>query len=369
MNLDFISLQPEAFGLDISDRCLRIAKLKKKRRFLELTSWGEIKIKSGIIEKGEIKDEARLVELIKEGLAKLKGKKLKTKYVVASLPERESFFQVIQMPIMKKEELKTAVLFEAENYIPFSIEEVYLDFQIVPPFRNHLDHLDVLIAALPKTTIDSYLSCLKKAGLIPLALEVESQSISRALIKDGVTPFPIAIIDFGRSRTTFIIFSGYSLRFTSSIAISSQELTQSIAQNLKIDLAEAEKLKLKYGLKAPRRTEKAKKVSKAMLPALTKLTEQVQKYINYYHTHNKHEHLSREDRKIKKILLCGRGANLKGLTDFLSQELKISVELGNPWVNILPSPLKEVPRLPFKESLGYTTALGLALRGTRRNVK
>lgn len=361
--LKLLTLEPESFGLDFSDLSLKIIKLKKKGKFLSLASWGEVKIKPGIIEEGEIKNETALVEIIKEGLNKIEGEKLKIRNVVVSLPEKKAFLQVIQMPKMKEEELKTAVLFEAENYIPLPVEKVYLDFQLVPPVHDHLDHLDILIAALPKKTVDPYLSCLKKVGLLPQVLEVESQSISRALIKNGVSPFPLFIIDFGKSRTSFIIFSGYSLRFTSSIPISSQKLTETISRTLGVSLAGAEKLKLKYGLQPPKETIKNKKISEAMTPILTDLVKQIKKYINYYHTHSSHEHLSSDGEGIKKILLCGRGANLKGLTDFISSELEIPVELGNPWINILPEPLKEVPELPFKESLGYTSALGLALRG------
>ena len=318
--IEFLSLKPKSFGLDISDLSLRIAKLEKKGRFLSLASWGEMKIKPGLIEEGEVKDEDKLAEDIKKALNEVKGEKLKTKNVIASLPEEKAFLQVIQMPRMEKEELKTALPFEAENYVPLPIEKVYLDFQIVPPVQDHLDHLDVLIAALPKKTVDSYLSCLKKAGLLPQALEIESQSISRALIKNGISPFPISIIDFGKSRTSFIISSGYSLRFTTSIITSSR----------------------------------------------TELVKEIKKYITYYHSHSSHEHLPPNGKEINEILLCGRGANLLGLTGFLSSELQIPVKLGNPWINILPEPLKEVPGLPFKESLGYTTVLGLALRGIEK---
>jgi len=365
--MKFLTLKPESFGLDFSDLSLKIVKLKKKGKFFSLASWGEIKIKPGVIEEGEIKNETALVEIIKEGLNKVKGEKLKTRNVIASLPEKKAFLQVIQMPKMKKEELKTAVLFEAENYIPIPVERVYLDFQLVAPVHDHLDHLDILIAALPKKTVDPHLSCLKKAGLFPQALEVESQSISRALIKNGVSPFPLFMIDFGRSRTSFIIFSGYSLRFTSSIPISSQKLTEAISRTLGVDLVRAEKLKLRYGLRSSKETIKNKKNSEAITPILIDLVEQIKKYISYYHTHSGHEHLSPDGEGIKKILLCGRGANLIGLADFISSELRIPVELGNPWVNILPEPLKEVPELPFEESLGYTAALGLALRGIRNS--
>jgi len=242
------------------------------------------------------------------------------------------------------------------------IDKVYLDFQKVLPVQDNLDHIDILIAAVPKTTVDSYFLSLKKAGLKPRALEIEPQSISRALVKNGLSSFPVFIVDFGRTSVSFIVFSGYSLRFTTSLPLSSQKLTQAISRSLKIDLAEAERLKLDRGF-IKTRNKKAREVFKAIEPILITLAEQIQKYINYYHVHRAHEHLLPNGREINKVLLCGRGANLKGLPDFLSRELKIAVEVANPWVNILPEPLKEVPGLPFKESLGYTTALGLALRG------
>ena len=359
--MNFLSLKSEAFGLDISDLSLKIAKLKKKGKFLSLASWGETEIKPGLIEEGEIKDENGLAESIKKSLSQIRGEKLKTNYVVVSLPEKKAFLQVIQMPKMEKEELEEALPFEAENYVPLPIEKVYLDFQIIPPVQDGLDHLDILIAAFPRETINPYVGAIKKAGLLAAVLEIESQSISRALIKNELSPGPVFIVDFGRSRTSFIIFSGYSLRFTTSIPISSHHLTEGISKTLKLDLIEAEKLKIKYGLGKTKRS----KIFNAMVPALTDLAEQIKKHIDYYQSHASHEHLPPNGKRIEKIILCGRGANLKGFPDFLSKELGIPTELGNPWLNILPEPLKEVPELPFEESLGYTTALGLALRGIK----
>jgi len=349
--MDFLSLKPEAFGLDVSDLSLRIAKLKKKGRFFRLVSWGETKIKPGLVEEGEIKDEIALAKAIKQTLVKIKGEKIKTKHLIASLPEKKAFLQIIQMPKMEQEELKTSVPFEAENYVPFPIEKVYLDFQIIPSSKQS-DHFNILIAAIPKKTVDPYVSCFKKAGLIPTALEVESQSIVRAVVKNEISPFPLLIIDFGRSTTSFIVFSGYSLRFTSSISVSSQELTESISKTLKISLNEAEKMKLKHGLGH-------RNVLKSVDPLLASLVKKAKKCISYYHSHT-------HNGEIKKVLLCGRGANLKDLPDFISSELKIPAQFVNPWINILPEPLKEVPGLAFKESLAYTTVLGLALRGIKK---
>lgn len=357
-----LSLKPETFGLDISDLSLKIIKLKKRGKFFELASFGEEKIKPGIIKNGEIKNKKELIKIIKKAISKVKGEKLKTKYVVASLPEEKAFLQVIQMPKMDEDDLKSAITYEAEQYIPLPLEKVYLDFQVIPPARNHLNHLDVLIAALPKEIVDSYVFCLKEANLKPLSLEVESLAICRALIKNEITTSPVLLIDLGATKTGFIVFSGHSLRFTSSIPVSSQNFTEIISKALKVNPAESEKLKLKYGLKE-------KKVFEGLIPALTDLTEQIKKYINYYQTHASYDYLpSNGKQNIKKIFLCGGGAKLKGLKEMLSSQLKVSVEIGNPWINISSptfQPQKETLVYEKEESLNYTTSLGLALRGIK----
>lgn len=370
--LEFLTLKPEAFGLDISGSSLKIAKLKRKGSHLKLVSFVNAEIKPGIIEEGEIKNPEALAKIIKESLSKVRGGRLKTNYVIASLPEEKAFLQVIQMPRMKTEELKTAVYFEAENYIPLPIDQVYLGFQIVPPVYDHLDHIDLLLAALPKKTVDPYVTVFKKAGLQPKALEIESLAICRTLIKNEVSPHPLLLIDLGTNRTGFIIFSGYSLRFTSILPISSRQFSESISRALRVDLEKAEELKLKYGLEKKYRLKikndvkkkiEPDKIFEILLPHLNNLVSQIKKYLDYYQTHITHEHLPPDGKKVEKILLCGGGANLKGIVEFLSLELKTPVELANPWTNILEEPLKEIPELSFEESLGYTTALGLALRG------
>jgi type IV pilus assembly protein PilM len=362
--LEVLTLKPEAFGLDISDLSLKILKLRKKRGLFSLASFGEEKIPQGLIVEGEIKDEESVAKIIKEALTKLRGEKIKTKYVVASLPEEKAFLQVIQLPKMAEEELKGAVLFEAENYIPLPIDDVYIDFQIVPPFYNHLDHFDVLIAALPKKVIDSYVSVLKKSGLQPRVLEIESLSIGRALVKNEVSPFPTLLIDLGATKTSFIIFSGFSVRLTSSIPVSSQKFTEAIAKSLRINEEKAEELKVKYGL-VGKENKEGLEIFEALIPSFTDLLEQIKSHLYYYQSHSQHEHLGPEAKGVSKILLSGGGANLKGLSTLLAAELKIPVEIGNPWVNILPESLKEIPQLPFDQSLSYTTALGLALRGIK----
>jgi len=355
----FLSLEKEIFGLDISDRSLKLIYLKKKGKSFALASFNHIETEPGVIEGGIIKNEEALIKIIKALLKNVKGKKITTKYVAVSLPEEKSFLQVIQMPKMTDDELKAAIIFEAENYIPLPISEVYLDFQNVIPVKDHLSHNDVLIAATPKKIVNSYVAMLKKSGLVPVALEVESQAITRALVKNETSQSPIILIDFGKSSTIFIIFAGRSIQFTCSIPVSAGQITEAISTSMNIHLRKAEEIKMKYNLANLKANEKSKKILSAINPVLEDLVLQIKKYINFYQGHTSHEHVS-SGYNIEKILLCGGGANLKGLTQFLSKELQIPVELGNFWTNF---DSKKINHAFDKDSLSFVTALGLAMRG------
>ncbi len=374
--LEIINLKPDAFGLDISDLSLKIIKLKKRKKAFALASFGETEIGPGIVKDGEVKDESKLAEAIKKAVASVSGEKLRTNHVVVSLPEEKSFLQVIQMPKMSAEDLESAIIYEAENYIPMPIEEVYLDFQVIEPLQDHLDHFDVLIVALPKKIVDSYVNSLVVAGLQPVAFEIESQSIARALIKNEISAHPTLIIDLGQTRSNFIIFSGTCVRFTSFVPVSSQIFTQVIAKNLGITFPEAERLKVKYGLEEKIKVslkddkteikEEKGQIFESLVPSLVDLIQQIKRHQDYYRSYASHEHLP-PDKKgaASSILLCGGGANLKGLLEILILELKNPIELGNPWVNVFPEGKRGTTTLSFEKSLSYTTAIGLALRGVK----
>lgn len=356
----FLNLQPEIFGIDITDLSLKIVKLKKKRKRFKLDAVGEVIIEPGIIQDGIIQNQEALINVIKGAVASVKGRKLDTKYIIACLPEEKSFTQVIQMPKMSEEELQQSVPFEAENYIPLTVDKVYLDFQIIHPHDEKAvkDHLDILINVMPRAIVDSYVSCFKKAGLIPAILEVESQALIRALLKDDQEKSSVLFIDLGGTSTTFIIYSGNSVRFTSSLPISSMQLTQAIADSYGVNFDEAETMKIKYGLEEGEEAS----VAQVIVPIINELSKQIRRYMTFYHDHVSHEY-AKTDGTIEKIVLAGGGANLKKLPEFLSKELGIPVELANPLVNIDFNKSTDSNLIPLNKVISFATALGLAIRG------
>jgi type IV pilus assembly protein PilM len=371
---EFLNLKPESFGLNISDLSIKIAKLKKEKNFLSLVSYGETKIEPGVVREGEIKDEDSLAKSIRELIFKVKGKKLGTNYVFVSLPEEHAFLQIIQLPLMEEKDLEKAAYFEVGNHIPLPLEEVYFDCQIAKPFYDHLDHSDVLAVAVPKKIVDPYIATIKKAGLIPKALETESQAISRALVANEASSYPTLLIDFGESKTNLIFFSGYSLRYAAAVPASYQKFIETISSNLKVDLTVAEQLLMKYGIgkrdalngaKGDEKEKKEKEVFVAAYPLLQEFLGQISSHLEYYQSHTFHEHLPTENKGVEKIIISGKGATIKGLTYFVASELKIPVEVANPWINILPKKFNLLPPITHEESLAYATVLGLALRSIR----
>jgi len=342
--------QKPAFGLDLSDLSLKIVEISKRKGGLALSDFVKQDIPKGLIEGGLIKKEKELVDILRKALAKARvGKK-----VVCNLPEEKVFIRIIQLPKMKESELEKAVQWEAEAHIPLDISDVYLGWQIIEPIFEHIDHLDVLIAATPKTLVDNYLNLLRKSGLEPIALEPESIAMTRSMMtKDDLTPS--IIVDMGAVGTNFVIFSALAIRFTSHIHISGQLLNKTIAKAMKITEKEANALKIKHGL--DKKVEKGK-MYKALEPIIDDLVKQIKDYVVFYHEHATHVH--GPDGAIGQVILCGGDSLLKNLPDVLSEKLDMPVKMGDPLINIPQVDKKK--GVIKKEVFSYTTALGLALR-------
>jgi len=355
--MNIFSIKPKAFGLDISDFSLRFAALEKQKDKIVVSSFGEEKIPDGVVLGGEIKDKAALAQIIKKSVANPKSGKIKTNFVVSSLPEEKSYLDVIKLPGMPPDETENAVRHEIENHIPLPLAEVYFGWEKIETPAGKKDFQEILIAAAPQKTVDDYLFVLKSAGLEAVGFEIECLAIVRSVLKEEELSSPTLIVDFGGSRTTFIFYSGRTVRFTSTIPFSSQGLTREIAEKLNIIPKDAEKLKIKHGLKGD------KKIKYIIGPRIEKFADEIKNGLEYYRTHEEENRILYDMRDIEKIFLCGAAANLKGLVDFLEKRLKIDIALANPFSNISHDPPKNAPKLSFEKALSYATTLGLALRG------
>jgi len=355
--MGFINFKKKAIGVDISDLSIKFALMEKRGNKIRLVLLKKQDISSGAIEKGEIKDGQLVSQAVQKAVQVLeKEARGCFKKAVITLPEEKSFVDIIKLPILKEEDnLSSMVGFEAENVIPFPLSEVYYDFEKVETTAKLAKCQEVILSACPKKIVDEYLDVFCRTGFFPLAMEVESFAIARAITEKDFFYSPLLIVDFGETRTTLAIFAGKNLRFTSTIQASSGQLTKNIAAFFEISEQAAEEIKIKEELNGK------KEVYEAMIPFLNSMAEQIKHYIDYYRTHSVKCQEFDNKKSLKKIYLCGDGANLKGIAEFLSSELGLEVEKADVLVNLSERKLPQ--KLKNSEVLGFATAIGAALRG------
>lgn len=347
---NIISFEPKIFGLDLSDLSVKVFQLEKNGKRDMVLGYGAFDIPSGDIEDGRVVNKESVVSAIKAVLKSDSAKKIKSNKVICSLPESKAFVRIITIPKMSEEEAKEAVKWEMEAAMPMSLDEVYFDWQFLKD--NDSENQKVLTAAVSKEIVDEWMDVLESAGLDVYGLEIESISTIRSLVENNVTKNEISlIVDLGARRTSFIVAEGIVPYFTSSIPFSSEGINDAIMKSLNIDSKEAEKVKVNNGIE---KETKGNPIFKAVDPLLENLVVEVIKTMDFY------GEMSGQSQKVKKIILCGGGSNMKGLPEYLEQRIKVEVIVGNPWVNLnLESKLAIINKTT---SVRYVTAIGLAIR-------
>lgn len=360
-------------GLNLEDTVLKIAQAQRRGNDFVISSFVNKDLPEGIIENGEIKQEDKLITLIKGALVEPLGESFQGRDVVCDLPEEKVFIRIIQLPNMSEEELEQAIKWEAEAHIPLSINEVYLDWYVIESVnktesKTKTGNLDILIAAVPKEIADSYTNLLKKSGLSPVALEPKSIAMVRSLLENSNVK-PTIIVNIGSTGTNFIIFANQAIRFTSYVALSDRLFTEALMKEFKIDEKEAGLLKREIGLSVKTKksaksrdlTMSRKLVCDTLRQVADKLVDQIQEYISFYRDYDSGAHDL--DMDIAQIILCGN-VSVLSLSEYLSQKLGLPVILDGCAKNVvLSGKLKNDLKNQYKKNFSACAAvIGLALR-------
>lgn len=340
-----------AVGLDISDRSIKFVGLERKNGGFSISNFGVRNLPQGIMESGEIKQREKFVDFLKS-IKKESG----AKFVNVSLPEEKAFLSRVKIPIVKEEEIRSILEFQFEEHIPLPVHESIFDFEAVKNKNSgeKNDYLNINIVAFPKNLVESYRNAFEEAGFIPLAFEMEAYAFARVAVPDEEKK-SCFLVDIGKTRTTFAIVNNGAMQFAATIEIGGDNFDAALVKNLGISRLKAEEIKKERGLARNKDNEKN---FDALLPVAAAIKDEINKHIIFW---NSHLDGGDTEKAIVKIILCGGEANLKGLSEYLSYELKLPAEISNPWANII-SFEKEIPSMELEESLGYAVAIGLSFR-------
>ena len=272
-----------------------------------------------------------------------------TDKVVTSLPESQIFTRVVELPSLKQSEIKNAISWEAEQYVPVPINEVKLDWQVLGNSTTS-GKVEVLLVAAPINLISRYLKILKAANLTPLSLETEIISVVRSLVQRIEGAPTTMVVSIGASTTDLSIVSTGRISFTRSIATGGHALARGVAQELGFELDQATEYMETYGLD-PNSLEG--KVMQAIKPIFDVIVNEIRRVLAYYAS--KHPNIP-----VKRVVVTGGAAKLPGLVVYLAESLGIEVQIGNPWEGIsLPS---HAQNKLVEEATSYAVAVGLALK-------
>jgi len=333
------------FGLDIGSGSIKVMQVNSSGKHPVITGYGFTTFDSKAIKDGTIVDHELIAKSIYELVSNNLVGKLSTKRIVSAVPVGRSFNRILSLPNMSKNDMGEAIRLEAEQYIPIPIDELYIDYQLG---KQKEDTTEVLVVAAPRKVIDSYLTLFDILGLEPAAVETSINAATRLVMHAENTDVSTLIIDFGASSTDLSIFDDV-LRVTGTVGSGGDHMTEAIANSLAVTIQQAHTIKTKYGIDA---SKKQKQVIEAVKPILSKLVIEVKKMDRFY------QDRSGSDKTIGQVIILGGGANMPGLADYLTDNIRIATRMCNPWLNLSFGDIQPPHQL---EKTLYATAAGLAL--------
>ncbi|MBI2337870.1 type IV pilus assembly protein PilM [Candidatus Daviesbacteria bacterium] len=337
-------------GLDIGFASIKVVALSKEKEQYKLVSLGAIASSQPGMMSDADTDLEDLANTIKRLLA---AARIEQKEVVAALPESRVFTRVIDdLPYLSDNELSSAIRYAAEEFIPMSLSDVNLNWQVLvrsdPKDKNA--KTIVLVIASPKNAVAKYIKVLELAGLRPKALETDIIAVTRSLV--GNNPFSPStlIIHFGATTTDFAAVSKGLIWFTRSISSGGMALTRSLAQHFNFEISQAEQYKRIYGLMED---QLEGKVVEALKPVVNIIAGEGKRVIQAFET-------KYPANPIKRVVVSGGGAKMPGLVVYLANILGLEVQEADPWYSIIRDK-SSVSKLA-QDAPSYSIAAGLALR-------
>jgi type IV pilus assembly protein PilM len=334
-------------GIDIGQNTVKIACLSNDNSKIILEAVGESrtpKIEEKKVDKDVFLNEAG--KIIKNLLSDLK---IKNKQVVVSLPEDEVISRLVRLPPLKENEIMDALRFEAETFVPFPLEDVLIDYEIID--KDDSGRLTIFVIAAKNDLISSYLKLFKSIGLELLALESPAISLRRVLKLGMPMVERVVVVDMGEKYSDVFSINKNNVYFARSLSVGGESLTRAISLNLNLDMASAEEYKKAYGMKE---NELEGKIRNAIMPVFNDISEEIRKTLALF----------TEDigKAAELLVLSGGGANLPGMAETLTKILGIEVQVLQPFVNIDTTKAQSGYNLNT-EGCKFSLAVGLALRG------
>ncbi len=314
MGLFGMGKKPLTFGLDIGSSSIKAIELRKGKGAWGLTAFAQVALPRDVISEGSIKELGLVSDAIKECVQKAG---IKGTAAVISVSGRETIVKRVPLPKVTAWELANAIPLEAEHHIPFAVDEVFLDYQVVGESANSMS---VVLVAVKKIKVLEYIAAVEQAGLDALVVDLDAFAIQNQFELNHPEPADeaVALIDIGATIMKTNVVRGGASVFARDVPFGGHNYTQAIAQrlNIPIEKAEAAKHGLDVGVAWDDLVPALESVSR-------ELSMEVQRTFDYFAS-------TTDSERIGRIVLSGGCARLAGIDEFLSSSWGVPVEIARP---------------------------------------
>ena len=342
--------QAPLLGLDVSSTTVKLLELSRTGNTYRVESYAVCSLPQDAVIEKAINDVDGVASAIRSVVAQSRSK---LKHVAAAVAGSAVITKLIDMPGgLNEEELETQLTLEADQYIPYPLDEVALDFEIQGISAERSDMVEVLLAACRRETIDARVEAIESADLVPKVMDVEAYAMERAygLVRDQLDlgeASLVAIVDIGATMTTLSVLKDGNTVYTREQLFGGKQLTDEIMRRYGLPLEEAGLAKKQGGLPDDYEPE-------LLNPFRDAVVQQVTRSLQLFFSSSQYN-------DVDYIIMAGGVSYMEGLSDLVQEKLDTPTIVANPFAEMTISPRVNAVALGA-DAPAMMIACGLALR-------
>lgn len=344
------SKKQDVVGIDIGSSAVKMVKLRESRGTFHLVTLGIAPLPPEAIVDNAIMDSSSVVQAIRD---LVEQHKIRTKNVATSISGHSVIIRKIQLPIMSEDELENSIQFEAEQYIPYEISEVNLDFHIVGPDAGDPSQMNVILVAAKKDFVNDHVAVFKECGLNPVVMDIDCFAVQNAFeINYGASGEEVvALINMGAEAMNVNILRHGDSIFTRDIQVGGNMFNEEIQKQMGLSAEDAESAKIGESLDR----SQAAAIREILETATENLAQEVQRSLDFFSA-------TSADEKVQKLYITGGVSKTPTVISSLEGRLGIPVEVLDPFRQIEANPKNF--DTDYLQSIGpmFSVAVGLATR-------
>jgi type IV pilus assembly protein PilM len=341
-------------GLDIGSRTIKLGELLITKKGRSLKTFGMIDLPQNAIVEGRVKEPTVVADVIKGLVADLN---VSEQNVATSVAGYSVIIKRITVGKMTEEQLLENIHHEAEQYIPFDLDDVNIDFHVIGENELNPNQMNVMLVAAKKEIVNEYVDLLEMAELNPVVIDIDVFALEKVFEDNYLdSEGTVALIDIGANKMNLNIVKGYLSNFTRDVNIGGEHITREIASRFECSFEEAEAVKVGKDTE----TAPEEEVNEIVRSGISSWGAEIRRAIDFYYS-------TGSDEDIGRIVLSGGASRTSGFSELLSAETSIDVQMSNPFISVQMDERRF--DMDYLESVAPQAAICMGLASRRINDK